>query len=311
MKVFVAGATGAIGAPLVRQLLEHGHDVAGLTRSADRARALAEAGAEPVLGDALDREALVREVRRVRPDAIVNELTDLPARFDPRRLAAIYKANDRVRRDGTANLLRAAHLSGAQRFVSQSSAYWYAPGGEGARTEEDRLFTDAPEPIGKAVRTVRETEEAVLADSLVTGVVLRYGQLYGPGTWFAKEGDVGRRVRRWMYPIIGDGSATSSFVHVADAAAATVAALTAAPGVYNVVDDEPARAREWMPVYAAALGAPRPLRAPVRVAELLAGKAFVAWATTTPGADNRKAKAGLRWTLRYPSWRAGFAQALG
>lgn len=310
MKVFVAGATGAVGVPLVEEIRRQGHEVAALTRSPDRAKRLASAGVEPVVGDVFDREALVREVRRVRPDAVVNELTDLPARLNPRRLASIYAANDRVRREGTANLLAAAHLSGARRLVTQSAAYWYAPG-PGIRSEADPLYTDAPEPIGAAVRTVREVEALVLQDPLVTGVVLRYGQFYGPGTWYARDGDVGRRVRRRMYPIIGDGSAVSSFVHVSDAARATVAALTAGPGVFNVVDDEPARAQEWMPVYAEALGAPRPLHAPERLAALLAGRAFVTWATSTPGADNSAAKRHLGWQLRYPTWRTGFREALG
>lgn len=311
MKVFLAGATGAIGSPLVRQLLDAGHDVSALTRSPERAERLAAAGVEPVVVDVFDRDSLVHEVGRVRPDAIVNELTALPARLDPRRLAAIYAPNNRVRREGTANLLAAARACGVGRLITQSAAYWYAPDGGDLRTEDDPLYTDAPDPIGSAVRTMHAVEERVLAEPEVTGVVLRYGSFYGPGTWFAREGDVGRRMRKRAYPIIGDGSGVSSFVHVEDVAGATVAALSAEAGVYNVVDDEPATARVWMPVYAQALGAPRPLRVPRWVAALFAGSAFVTWVASAPGADNRKAKAALGWTLRYPSWRSGFAEALG
>jgi nucleoside-diphosphate-sugar epimerase len=310
MKVLVAGATGAIGAQLVPQLLEQGHEVAALTRSRERAGALAAAGAEPVVCDVFDREALVDEVRRRRPEVVVNELTDLPDRLDPRRLDAIYAPNNRVRREGTANLLAAARAGDAGRVITQSAAFWYAPG-DGLRTEEDPLDIHAPEPIGQAVRTIRGVEDAVLQEPGLTGIVLRYGQFYGPGTWFAWDGDVGRRMRARRYPVVGDGAAVSSFVHVSDAARATVAALTAPAGVYNVVDDEPAEARVWMPVYAEALGAPPPRRVPRRLAALLAGSGFIAWVTSTPGADNRKAKSALGWTPRYPSWRQGFAEALG
>jgi nucleoside-diphosphate-sugar epimerase len=311
MKVLVAGATGVIGRQLVPLLVEQGHEVAALTRSAERARGLEAAGAEPVVCDVFDREALVREARRIRPEAVINELTDLPQHLNPRRLGTIYAANNRVRRDGTANLVAAAHLSGAARVVTQSAAYWYAPDGGGLKNEADPLYTDAPEPIGAAVRTLREVEEEVLHDKLLTAVVLRYGQFYGPGTWYARDGDVGRRMRKRTYPIIGDGSAVTSFIHVRDAAAATVAALSAEAGVYNVVDDEPAAASDWMPVYADALGASVPVRVPARLAALLAGDAFVAWATTTPGADNRKARSRLGWEPAFASWRSGFFDALG
>lgn len=178
-------------------------------------------------------------------------------------------------------------------------------------TEDDPLDTVAPDPIGEAVRTLQGVEQAVLGDPAIDGVVLRYGQFYGPGTWYAADGDIGRRVRKRMYPMIGDGTAVLSYVHVEDAARATAAALTAPPGIYNVVDDEPAAARDWMPVYAEALGAKPPRRVPVALAKLLAGRPLVTWVTSTSGADNRKAKATLDWAPTYPTWRTGFFQALG
>lgn len=311
MNVFVAGGTGAIGGPLIRELLGDGHDVFALTRSADRARELERASARAVVCDVFDRDRIIREVGRVRPQAVINQLTNLPASLNPRRLKSIYSANDRVRREGTANLLAAARLCGAERIVVQSAGYWYAPEGNEVKTEDDPLYTDAPDPIGQAVRTMLEAEKSVLAEPAIGATVLRYGQFYGPRTWYAREGDIGRRVRKGMYPMIGDGSAALSFIHVDDAAQATVAALTAKPGVYNVVDDDPAPPAEWMPVYAQALGARPPRRVPVGLAELLAGKPLVTWSVSTRGASNGKAKAELGWKPVYASWRRGFFEALG
>lgn len=311
MRVFVAGATGAIGGPLVRDLVSQDHTVFALTRSGDRAAELAGTGAEPVVCDVFDRERLVDAVRRSRPEAIINELTDLPARLNPRRLKRIYTRNDALRREGTANLLAAARECGALRLVVQSAAYWYAPGGAAVKTEADPLYADAPDPIGEAVRTMREVEQSVLLDPAISGVVLRYGQFYGPGTWYAREGDIGRRVRKRIYPMIGDGSASISFIHVGDAARATVAALRCKPGVYNVVDDDPAPATEWMPEYARALGAKPPMRVPVGVAKLAAGRPLVTWSTSTRGASNAKAKSELDWKPVHASWRTGFCEALG
>lgn len=311
MKVFIAGATGVIGGPLIREFLAAGHQVWGLTRSADRSAAITAMGAKPVVCDVFDAERLIRELTCAQPDVIVNQLTDLPDSLNPRKLKAIYERNDRLRRQGTANLLDAAHRASVARIVAQSAAYWYAPGGPDVKTEDDPLYTDAPGPIGEAVRTMKAVEESLLGDARVDGVVLRYGQFYGPGTWYAADGDIGRRVRKGMYPMIGDGTAALSFIHLDDAARATVAALTAPPGLYNIVDDEPAPATEWMPVYAEALGARPPRKAPVWLAKLLAGKPLVAWSTTTRGADNTRAKSAMEWKPRHSSWRTGFLEALG
>src|SRR5919112_1436184 len=312
MKVFLAGATGAIGKRLVPQLVEAGHAVAAITRSKEKLDMLSTLGAEPVLCDVFDAGRLGSVVARVEPDALINQLTDLPQSLNPRKLGEYYAANNRVRREGTRNLLSAALGAGVRRFLAQGSAYWYAPTGGPVKREEALLYLDAPAPIGPAVETIKEVEDAVLSANEIEGVVLRYGMFYGPGTWYAKDGDVGRQVRKRRYPMIGKGEGTYSFIHVGDAAAATVAALERArPGVYNVVDDDPAKAAEWLTVYAEALGAKRPPQVPAFVARLIVGKALVEWMLGLRGVSNEKIKRELGWSPRYQSWRQGFFQDLG
>ena len=307
MKVFLAGATGAIGRRLVPQLVKAGHHVTAITRQEQKLAKLYELGAEPILCDAFDAGKLGSIVARTEPDAMVNELTDLPQSLNPRKLKEYYAANNRVRREGTKNLLSAARGAGVRRFLTQGSAYWYAPTGEPVKTETAPLYLDAPPPIGPAVQTIKEVEEAVLSADGIEGIVLRYGMFYGPGTWYAKNGDVGRQVRKRRYPMIGNGEGTYSFIHVDDAASATAAALEGArPGIYNVVDDDPATAAEWMPVYAEALGAKRPLRVPVFLARMIAGDALVTWMLGLTGASNEKIKEELGWRPQYESWRRGF-----
>jgi nucleoside-diphosphate-sugar epimerase len=293
-------------------LFEAGHQVTAITRSEAKLAELRNVGAEPVLCDVFDARRLGTVVVRAEPDAVINQLTDLPHSLNPRKLGEYYAANNRVRREGTQNLLSAALGARVRRFVMQGAAYWYAQTGGPVKTEDAPLYLDAPPPIGPAVETIRHVEEAVLSAGGIEGIVLRYGMFYGPGTWYAKDGDVGRQVKKRRYPIIGQGEGVYSFVHVDDAAAATVAALEGArPGVYNVVDDEPASATEWMPVYADALGAKRPPRVPVFVARLLAGKALVEWMLGLRGASNEKIKKELGWNPRYESWRRGFFEGLG
>lgn len=311
MRVFVAGATGAIGRRLVPMLVAQGHEVTGLTRAADGRQALERMGAKAFVGDALDADAVRRAVAGPRPDAVVNELTDLPQALNPRKLAEVYARNDRLREEGSRHLLTAAKEAGVPRVVLQSAAYWYAPGGARPAAEEEPLHAGAPEPIGAAVRTMRAVEEAHRAARGLDAVVLRYGMFYGPGTWYSREGDVGRQVAKRRYPVIGRGEGTVSFVHVDDAARATVAALTGPAGTYNVVDDDPAPNGEWPLVFARALGAKPPMRVPKAVARLAAGSALVEWLTSARPASNAKAKRDLGWTPAYPTWRQGFAEALG
>src|SRR5215210_7563091 len=307
MKVFLAGATGAIGRRLVPRLVEAGHHVTAITRKEKKLAELYELGAEPILCDVFDAGKLASMMTRAEPDAVVNELTDLPQSLNPRKLKDYYAANNRVRCEGTRNLLSAALGAGVRRFLTQGSAYWYAPTGGPVKTEEAPLYLDAPAPIGPAVETIKEVEDAVLSADGLEGVVLRYGMFYGPETWYAKDGDVGRRVRKRRNPMIGNGEGTYSFIHVDDAASATVATLEEARGgVYNVVDGDPATAVEWMPLYAEALGTKRPPRVPAFVARLIAGRALVEWSLGLRGASNEKIKEELGWRPQYESWRRGF-----
>jgi nucleoside-diphosphate-sugar epimerase len=312
MRFFLAGATGAIGRQLVPKLVESGHLVTAITRSKAKLDDLSALGAEAVLCDVFDVGRLGRVVARAEPDAVINELTDLPQSLNPRKLKEYYAANNRVRREGTANLLDAARGAGVRRFLVQSAAYWYAPSGGLVRTEEAPLYLDAPAPLGPAVQTMQQVEDAVLSADWLEGVVLRYGFFYGPGTWYAKNGDIGRQVRKRRYPMIGHGEGTYYYIHIDDAAAATVVALErAAPGVYNVVDNEPTTTAEWMPLYAEALGAKRPLRVPAFLARLIAGDALVRWMLGLRGASNEKIKEELSWRPQYESWREGFFEDLG
>jgi 2-alkyl-3-oxoalkanoate reductase len=312
MRVFVAGATGAIGKRLVPRLVEAGHQVTAITRSKEKLGRLYDLGAEAVVCDVFDAGRLGSVVARAEPEAVINELTDLPQSLNPRKLKEYYAANNRVRREGTRNLLDAARGGGFRRFIVQGAAYWYAPTGGPVKTEEAPLYLDASPPLGPAVKTIKEVEEAVLSADGLEGIVLRYGMFYGPGTWYAKDGDVGRQVRKRRYPIIGHGGGTYSFIHIDDAASATVVALERArPGVYNVVDDDPATAAEWMPLYAEALGARRPPRVPAFLARLIAGDALVRWMLGLRGASNEKIKEELGWQPQYESWRRGFLEDFG
>jgi nucleoside-diphosphate-sugar epimerase len=309
MRVFVAGATGAIGRPLVPGLIAAGHEVTGTTRSEERAEAIRAAGARAVVCDALDADALRAAVVDAAPEVVVHELTALPARFNPRD-KQMYAPTNRLRQEGTRNLIAAARAAGARRIVCQSIAFAYAPGERPEVKDEDApLALGAPLPFGDSVRAIDEMERAVVGAAGVDGVVLRYGWFYGPGTYLADDGSVARDVRRRRLPVIGKGIGLYSFIHVDDAASATVAAVErGAPGVYNVVDDEPAPQREWLPRYADAMGANKPLRVPVWMARLAMGK-IATMADVQAGASNAKAKVELGWEPRWSSWREGFREA--
>jgi nucleoside-diphosphate-sugar epimerase len=312
MRVFVAGASGAIGHPLVRQLVAAGHEVTGSTRSEARAGEIRAAGCEPVVCDVFDVDALTRAVEDARPEVVVNELTSLPRDYNPRRLdERFYGPTNRVRTEGGGNLLDAARSAGARRFVTQSIAFLYAPEGEMVKDETGRPFTDAPAPFASAVRAMRSHEQAVLDAGEIEGLVLRYGWLYGPGTYYARDGSISEQVRKRRFPIVRGSDGLFSFIHTDDAAGATVAACErGAPGTYNVVDDEPATIAEWLPVFAEALAAKRPWRVPGWVGRLFGGTA-ARMTTGLRGASNAKAKRELGWQPTYPSWRTGFSEALG
>jgi nucleoside-diphosphate-sugar epimerase len=306
VRVFVAGAAGVIGRPLVRQLLAAGHAVTGTTRSADRAEKLRAAGAEPVICDALDATALRNAVVAAQPNAVVHQLTSLPQRIDPRHIERDFAANDRLRSEGTRNLVAAARAAGARRIVAQSISFAYAPGEPGSlHAEDDPLYLEAPPAFRRSVRALADLESAVLA---ANGVVLRYGYFYGPGTSFASDGSMAGEARRRRLPLVGRAQGVWSLIHIDDAAAATVTALEAdGPAVYNIVDDDPAPVAEWLPSFAAAVGAPRPWRVPAWLARLLAGSYGVQTMTSAQGASNARARQALGWTPRYASWRDGFS----
>ena len=309
MRVFVAGASGAIGRPLVPRLVTAGHEVTGTTRSEARAEAIRAAGATPVVVDALDADALRSAVEQAAPEAIVHQLTALPHRFNPRK-SDLYDPTNRVRREGTRNLLAAAAAAGARRFVCQSIAFAYEPGPTPeVKDEEAALSLRAPPPFGEGVRVIDGMERSVVEAEALDGVVLRYGWFYGPGTYYGEGGSMQTDVRKRRLPVVGSGDGLFSFIHVDDAADATVTAVErGAPGIYNVVDDDPAALRDWLPAYAEAIGAPPPRRVPVWLARLVAGKVAAA-VNVQPGASNAKAKRELGWEPRWSSWRQGFGEA--
>ena len=311
MRVFVAGASGAIGRPLVPKLIEAGHEVTGMTRSEQSAERLRAAGARAVLADVFDEERVQAAMAEAQPEVVVHELTSLPDVINPRSRRT-YAETNRVRTEGTRILVEAAHAAGARRMVAQSIAFAYATTGDRVKGEEAPLAVAGSGAFVEAVRAVAQLERQVTEAAGLEGLVLRYGFFYGPGTHYARDGSQARMVRRRLVPIVGQGEGTFSFIHVDDAAEATVAAVErGAPGIYNVADDEPAQLRDWLPVYAEALGVGRPRRMPVWLTRLLGGREGVAFATELRGASNAKAKRELGWQPRHPSWREGFAESLG
>jgi nucleoside-diphosphate-sugar epimerase len=312
MRVFLAGATGVIGRRLVPMLLAAGHEVTGTTRSESKTQALREAGAEPVVVDALDAQALKAAVLAAKPDAVIHQLTSIPPRIDPRRLERDFAVNDRLRSRGTRDLVAAAQAAGVQRIVAQSIAFAYLPGPPGTlHTETEVLHLDAPKSFKRSAQALHELECTVRG---VQGTVLRYGCFYGPGSAISSEGSTVEDLRRRRLPIVGGGGGVWSFIHVDDAASATVAALALEGDVgriYNVVDDDPAPVREWLPALAQAVGAPRPWRVPAPIARLAAGSYGVSIMTKAQGASNALIKQELGWKPAHPSWREGFRTALG
>ena len=307
MKVFLAGASGTLGRSLVPRLVAAGHEVTWMTRSAERAEAIRGAGASAVVCDALDAAAVSAAIADASPEVVIAQLTALPEEYDPRTID--YGPTNRLRIEGGRNLISAARAAGTRRYITQSIAFLYASEGAWVKDEGARPFTEAPEPFGTGVQaTLRSEQEAIEAEGL-EGLVLRYGQFYGPGTYYGEDGNIAERVRKRRFPIVGRGSAVSSFIHIDDAADATVAGVErGAPGIYNVVDDDPAPMRDWLPVYARALGAKRPLRVPKWLARMVAGSFTTVLATELRGASNEKAKRELDWTPAHPSWRDGFRE---
>jgi nucleoside-diphosphate-sugar epimerase len=312
VKILLAGATGAIGRPLLPLLIEAGHVVVGTTRSEAKAAGIREAGGEAAVVNAMDAEALREVVVAAEPEVVINELTALPDALDFRDREALAATNA-LRREAGPSLARIAAEVGAKRLISQSVAFFYAPVGDAIKTEDEPVIELPPEsPMADGPLAIRELEESTLERPAVDGLVLRYGYFYGPGTYYAADGTTAEQVRRRRFPIVGNGGGVFSFIHTDDAAAATAAAVErGAPGIYNVTDDDPAPMSEWLPLYAEAIGAKPPRRVPAWLARLVAGKDAAALATSLRGASNEKAKRELGWTPRYASWRQGFREALG
>jgi len=310
MKVFVAGATGVVGQPLVKQLVEAGHEVTGLTRTDERARSIRLAGATCAICDALDAEELTSAVVKASPDVIINQLTSLPASGDQRDPEFFTRTNE-LRGRGGHILIEAAQAAGVKRFITQSIAFTYAREGSWVKDETAPTVSDFEGSFGESFRVMLAHEQELARAEGIEGLILRYGFFYGPGTFYAGDGATADEVRGRKFPVVGPGTGNFSFVHVDDAAAATVAAVTrGSVGIYNITDDEPAAIKDWLPVYAKALGAKPPRHVPAWLARLIAGKELTNAAIEMRGASNAKAKAELGWTLEHPTWRTGFSESL-
>lgn len=315
MKIFLAGATGVLGRRLVPLLVGRGHEVTGMTRRPAKRALLEQLGARPVVADALDAEAVGRAISEAEPDVVVHQLTDLSELKSIRNFRRSFAGNARLRSTGTDILLSASRAAGVRRFVAQSFAGFLFPAnGKPVVTEDDPLDPQPPAPFREILSADRHLEAAVTGASWTEGIVLRYGAFYGPGTTLSLRppGMQSELVRKGMYPVIADGSGRTSFIHIDDAASATVAAIERGRrGIYHIADDEPAPHSEWLPGLAAALGARPPLRVPRWLGGLLGGPAAVIMMTQARGASNAKARRELEWKPSYPSWREGFAKGLG
>ncbi len=308
MRVFVAGATGVMGRQLVPRLLEAGHQVVGMTRTESKAAAMWDLGARPIVADALDPAQVAEAVADAEPEVIVHQLTAI-AGLDPRHFDRDFALTNRLRTEGTDNLLSAGRAVGVRRFIAQSYTSWpYARTGDAVKSEEDPLDPTPPREMVESMAAIRHLEEAVSGAEWTQGIVLRYGAFYGPGTSMAPGGEQFEMIRKRKFPVVGDGRGMWSFVHIGDAAEATVAAVEhGTRGIYNVVDDEPAPVAEWLPALAQQLGAPKPRRVPRFVGRLFAGEAGAVMMTEMRGASNAKAKRELGWMPGHPTWREGFA----
>ena len=314
MKVLVAGATGAMGRQLLPRLVEHGHDVVGITRSEVKLGLIRELGATGVVADVLDPDDVARVVAEAAPEVIIHQLTALNRPFDTRHFDETFAETNRLRTEGTDHLLAAGRAVGLKRFIAQSYAGWPAERTGGpVKNEEAPYDPTPPKGMRKSLDAIRYLEQAVTGADWTEGIVLRYGGFYGPGTSMSREGGAQvELLRERKFPVVGDGAGVWSFVHVADAAEATVAAVTRGrPGsIYNIVDDDPAPVAEWLPIAANALGAPAPRHVPRWLGRLFAGEVGAVMMTEVRGASNEKAKQELGWRPRHASWREGFTEAV-
>jgi nucleoside-diphosphate-sugar epimerase len=312
MRVFLAGAAGAVGRRLIPALVQAGHSVFGLTRSEKKADAIRANGAQPVIGDALDRDAVMKAVQQATPHAIIHQLTAISQKMDMRHFDREFALTNRLRSEGTDYLIAAGLKVGVRRFVAQSYAGWpYQRTGGPVKTEDDPLDPNPPKPFRRSLEAIQHLESTVLGTPAMEGLVLRYGGFYGPGNAVGEGGMVLEMLRKRMFPVIDGGTAVWSFIHIDDVAKATLAALErGAPGVYNITDDEPARVSQWLPELALATGAKPPFHIPAWLGRLLIGEAGIVMMMHARGASNAKAKRELSWNLIWPTWREGFRRGL-
>lgn len=302
MRIFIAGASGAIGRFLVPMLVREGHEVVGLTRAADRAQQIERMGAKAVVGDVYDQAGLAGLATKAKPEVVIHQLTAFGAK-DRDPLAETI----RLRIDGTRSLVAAAQIAGAKRFIAQSISFVCSPAGEGLTDEETPLYLDAPPAIRPLAEAVASLERQTVNAAGMTGIVLRYGWFYGPGTNYDPEGAIPQAIRKGRMPVVGAGAGTYSFISLPDAASATLKVLRQGErGIYNIVDDAPARQSEWLPYAAKLLDAPAPGRLDEPLARQKLGDMLVYIMNEQRGASNAKAKRELGWAPRHPSWRAGF-----
>jgi nucleoside-diphosphate-sugar epimerase len=307
MKIFIAGATGAIGRPLTAELLSKGHSLVALTRYPEKARALAEQGIEPAVADVFDAAAVKSAVRRAQPDVVIEQLTSLPGTYTPESMRAAAVTNTRIRLEGGTNVLDAAQAAGARRYLRQSIAFWAVPG-HGLADEETPLAVNAPSAVGADARVVAEIERQLLESPKIEGLVLRYGFFYGPGTWFNPNGDVAEQVRQQQFPIVGNGEGVWSWLHIEDAAIATASAAERGdPGIYLIANDQPLAVRQWLPAFAEWLNAPPPPQISVENALKTGGAVAAYYGTQMRGASNAKAKQHLNFQPRPLEWIADTA----
>jgi 2-alkyl-3-oxoalkanoate reductase len=302
MKIFVAGATGAIGRPLIPQLLAKGHEVVAMTRSPEKARMLAEQGVEPAIADVFDTDAVLAAISSAQPEIVIEQLTSLPQTYTQESMQAAATLNKRIRLEGGANVLAAAQATGVRRYLMQSIAFWAVPG-TGLADEKTPLALDASPAVAGDAHTVTEIERRLLETPHLEGIVLRYGFLYGPGTWFFPDGDVAKQVRAQQFPIVGNGAGVWSWIHIEDAAIATILAVEKGnPGIYLITGDRPLAVSEWLPAFARSLNAPPPPQVSVEDALQIGGADAVYYGTQMRGASNAKAKRELNFQPRSLEW---------
>lgn len=302
MRIFIAGATGAIGRPLIAQLLAKGHDVVALTRSSEKAQTLAEQGVEPAIVDVFDADAVKAAVTRAQPEVVIEQLTFMPKTYTHESMRVAAALNTHIRREGGANVLAAAQAVGVRRYLRQSIAFWAVPG-PGLADEKTFLVFDASPAIEADSHIVTAIEHRLLETPNLEGIVLRYGFFYGPGTWFAPDGDVAEQVRQQQFPIVGNSESVWSWLHIEDAAEATVTAVERGnPGIYLITDDRPLEVRVWLSAYARWLNAPPPPQVSVEDALRIGGADAIYYGTQMRGVSNAKAKRELNFQPRPLEW---------